>query len=359
MLVINGVGCRAKSSLLFLFGLLFGCCVQAIAKVMVSHWDEPSPDELRRLAMDACHRTWAKLSAIQASCGVELMIDECVLELNHQCSTENNAATQDNNHFPRDNFEVEVLAVDGGPMLDGPMQGLDDIFQAMRLDNNIAGYFRWGESEVEPDTEDLDTDESFEPCDHEIVLDAEKLSQWSQSESDSEDAQDSLLRTVEHNIDQEDEISSSDTLRGLDGRVSDCLTKEVPLLARSHQHHKDGTSKVQSDKLVQEMLLGQPEKEGEISSEDLNATGISSPKHEPESTVSGISESQLLSSTSKAESSTVAANNVMHSGVGKDQSSEEHSNNHGKEGLLQAIRISNVSVSCSGSADSLGPKETV
>jgi hypothetical protein len=107
------------------------------------------------------------------------------------------------------------------------------------------------------------------------------------------------------------------------------------------------------------MLLGQPEKEGAISSEDLNATGISSPKYEPESNVSGISESQLLSSTSKAESSTVAANNVKRSGVGKDQSSEEQSNNHGKEGLLQAIRISNVSVGCSESADSLGPKETV
>lgn len=44
----------------------------------------PTPTELHKAVMQGRRCTWAKLSAIQANCGIELMLDECVIELNHQ-----------------------------------------------------------------------------------------------------------------------------------------------------------------------------------------------------------------------------------------------------------------------------------
>ncbi|CAK9873240.1 unnamed protein product [Sphagnum jensenii] len=42
----------------------------------------PTPTDLRKAVMQGRRCTWAKLSAIQANCGIELMLDECVSELN-------------------------------------------------------------------------------------------------------------------------------------------------------------------------------------------------------------------------------------------------------------------------------------
>eukprot|EP00270_Netrium_digitus_P008652 TRINITY_DN2598_c0_g1_i5.p1 TRINITY_DN2598_c0_g1~~TRINITY_DN2598_c0_g1_i5.p1 ORF type:complete len:1063 (-),score=242.22 TRINITY_DN2598_c0_g1_i5:254-3442(-) len=44
----------------------------------------PTPSELRKAVMQGRRCTWAKLSAIQANCGIELMLDQCVSELNHR-----------------------------------------------------------------------------------------------------------------------------------------------------------------------------------------------------------------------------------------------------------------------------------
>eukprot|EP00250_Pteridium_aquilinum_P024362 c28971_g1_i1 orf=67-2187(+) len=44
----------------------------------------PTPAELRKSVMQGRRCTWAKLSAIQANCGIELMLDECVIVLNQQ-----------------------------------------------------------------------------------------------------------------------------------------------------------------------------------------------------------------------------------------------------------------------------------
>lgn len=44
----------------------------------------PTPPELRKAVMQGRRCTWAKLSAIQANCGIELMLDECVSELNRR-----------------------------------------------------------------------------------------------------------------------------------------------------------------------------------------------------------------------------------------------------------------------------------
>lgn len=44
----------------------------------------PTPSELRKAVMQGRRCTWAKLSAIQANCGIELMLDECVNVLNQQ-----------------------------------------------------------------------------------------------------------------------------------------------------------------------------------------------------------------------------------------------------------------------------------
>lgn len=44
----------------------------------------PTPTDLRKAVMQGRRRTWAKLSAIQANCGIELMLDECVSELNRR-----------------------------------------------------------------------------------------------------------------------------------------------------------------------------------------------------------------------------------------------------------------------------------
>ncbi|KAJ7559305.1 hypothetical protein O6H91_04G078800 [Diphasiastrum complanatum] len=56
----------------------------------------PTPSELRKAVMQGRRCTWEKLSAIQANCGIELMLDECVAELNRrrkaQKEAEKNAA---------------------------------------------------------------------------------------------------------------------------------------------------------------------------------------------------------------------------------------------------------------------------
>ena len=44
----------------------------------------PTPTDLRKAVMQGRRATWAKLSAIQANCGIELMLDECVSELNRR-----------------------------------------------------------------------------------------------------------------------------------------------------------------------------------------------------------------------------------------------------------------------------------
>lgn len=44
----------------------------------------PTPTDLRKAVMQGRRSTWAKLSAIQANCGIELMLDECVSELNRR-----------------------------------------------------------------------------------------------------------------------------------------------------------------------------------------------------------------------------------------------------------------------------------
>ncbi|KAG6552791.1 hypothetical protein Mapa_005739 [Marchantia paleacea] len=51
----------------------------------------PTPSELRKAVMQGRRCTWAKLSAIQANCGIELMLDECVSELNRRRKAQKDA----------------------------------------------------------------------------------------------------------------------------------------------------------------------------------------------------------------------------------------------------------------------------
>ncbi|MCO5566297.1 hypothetical protein L7F22_019973 [Adiantum nelumboides] len=51
----------------------------------------PTPVELRKSVMQGRRSTWAKLSAIQANCGIELMLDECVIVLNQQRQLQRNS----------------------------------------------------------------------------------------------------------------------------------------------------------------------------------------------------------------------------------------------------------------------------
>ncbi|KAL2629731.1 hypothetical protein R1flu_014417 [Riccia fluitans] len=51
----------------------------------------PTPSELRKAVMQGRRSTWAKLSAIQANCGIELMLDECVSELNRRRKAQKDA----------------------------------------------------------------------------------------------------------------------------------------------------------------------------------------------------------------------------------------------------------------------------
>ncbi|KAG0608291.1 hypothetical protein M758_8G094600 [Ceratodon purpureus] len=56
---------------------------QAIS-ISTTQNDDPSPNELRKAAMAGRRCTWAKLSAIHASCGIELMLDEYINELHRR-----------------------------------------------------------------------------------------------------------------------------------------------------------------------------------------------------------------------------------------------------------------------------------
>ncbi|KAL3687933.1 hypothetical protein R1sor_014242 [Riccia sorocarpa] len=51
----------------------------------------PTPSDLRKAVMQGRRSTWAKLSAIQANCGIELMLDECVSELNRRRKAQKDA----------------------------------------------------------------------------------------------------------------------------------------------------------------------------------------------------------------------------------------------------------------------------
>ncbi|KAH7430251.1 hypothetical protein KP509_09G090200 [Ceratopteris richardii] len=49
------------------------------------------PSELRKSVLQGRRCTWAKLSAIQANCGIELMLDECMIVLNQQRQLQRNS----------------------------------------------------------------------------------------------------------------------------------------------------------------------------------------------------------------------------------------------------------------------------
>jgi len=66
-----------------------------VISATVSHAEGPSPDELRKTAMAGRHCVWAKLSAIQASCGIELMLDDCIFELNRRSQAPMDANRED------------------------------------------------------------------------------------------------------------------------------------------------------------------------------------------------------------------------------------------------------------------------
>ncbi|CAK9864534.1 unnamed protein product [Sphagnum jensenii] len=66
-----------------------------VISATVSHAEGPSPDELRKTAMAGRHCVWAKLSAIQASCGIELMLDDCIFELNRRIQAPMDANRED------------------------------------------------------------------------------------------------------------------------------------------------------------------------------------------------------------------------------------------------------------------------
>jgi len=66
-----------------------------VISATISHAEDPSPDKLRKTAMAGRHCVWAKLSAIQASCGIELMLDDCIFELNRRCQAPMDAANRE------------------------------------------------------------------------------------------------------------------------------------------------------------------------------------------------------------------------------------------------------------------------
>ncbi len=66
-----------------------------VISATASHAEGPSPDELRKTAMAGRHCVWAKLSAIQASCGIELMLDDCIFELNRRLQAPMDANRED------------------------------------------------------------------------------------------------------------------------------------------------------------------------------------------------------------------------------------------------------------------------
>ncbi|XP_024522797.1 triacylglycerol lipase SDP1 isoform X1 [Selaginella moellendorffii] len=51
----------------------------------------PTPSELRKAVMQGRRCTWEKLSAIEANCGIELMLDECVAELSRRRKAQRDA----------------------------------------------------------------------------------------------------------------------------------------------------------------------------------------------------------------------------------------------------------------------------
>ncbi|CAK9262027.1 unnamed protein product [Sphagnum jensenii] len=71
-----------------------------VISATVSHAEGPSPDELRKTAMAGRHCVWAKLSAIQASCGIELMLDDCIFELNRRIQAPMDANREDEHMVP-------------------------------------------------------------------------------------------------------------------------------------------------------------------------------------------------------------------------------------------------------------------
>ncbi|KAH8944415.1 hypothetical protein BDL97_13G109000 [Sphagnum fallax] len=73
-----------------------------VISATISHAEDPSPDELRKTAMAGRHCVWAKLSAIQASCGIELMFDDCIFELNRRCQAPMDANREDIEHMVPD-----------------------------------------------------------------------------------------------------------------------------------------------------------------------------------------------------------------------------------------------------------------
>ncbi|KAG0583013.1 hypothetical protein KC19_3G102400 [Ceratodon purpureus] len=102
----------------------------------------PSPTELRKAVMQGRRATWAKLSAIQANCGIELMLDECVTELNRRRKVmremERSSAIQSHggnmgrrripswNHLARENScgSLDEVDLEGGHgQLGGPWGG--------------------------------------------------------------------------------------------------------------------------------------------------------------------------------------------------------------------------------------------
>jgi hypothetical protein len=102
----------------------------------------PTSTDLRKAVMQGRRATWAKLSAIQANCGIELMLDECVSELNRRRKVlremERSSAIQSHggnmgrrripswNHLARENScgSLDEVDLDGGHgQLGGPWGG--------------------------------------------------------------------------------------------------------------------------------------------------------------------------------------------------------------------------------------------
>lgn len=100
----------------------------------------PTPTDIRKAVMQGRRVTWAKLSAIQANCGIELMLDECVSELNRRRKAlreiERSSAIQSHggnmgrrripswNHLARENScgSLDEADIEGG-QLGGPWGG--------------------------------------------------------------------------------------------------------------------------------------------------------------------------------------------------------------------------------------------
>ncbi|CAM6099233.1 unnamed protein product [Calypogeia fissa] len=69
----------------------------------------PSPSELRKAVMQGRRCTWAKLSAIQANCGIELMLDECVSELHRRRKAQKEAEQlREGKRMPRQNTTKRI-----------------------------------------------------------------------------------------------------------------------------------------------------------------------------------------------------------------------------------------------------------